>query len=411
MSEIIDNSRQRKELLKHMILQLHEGVAPETVKKQLQEVLKKMPYNDVVEVEQILINEGLPTEEVLRLCDVHSSVLEGSIDLSGAKPVPDGHPVDTFKKENIELKKYVDLFNKYYEQADIIKENEIEDYILKIRSIFNAVSDVDKHYRRKEYLLFPFLEKHNITGPPTVMWGKHDEIRVLIKGAIEMLSAEMKINKNELKSVLDIKIKPASNGVADMIMKEEEILLPMSMDTLSDTEWYEIYNQTNEIGYCLFDPQVEWKPAGIELKETAQAEAGNVKLSTGQFTVAELEALVNTLPLDITFIDKNDKVKFFSLGKERIFDRNRAILNRDVRQCHPPASVGIVEKIINDFKSGKESSAPFWINFKGMLVHIEYFAVRDKDGNYMGTIEITQNIKPFKEIEGEHRLLSYAKKP
>ena len=126
----------------------------------------------MVEVEQTLINEGLPTEEVLRLCDVHSSVLEGSIDLSAAKIIPNGHPADTFKKENIELKKLTDIANLYYEQADSLKEKEIDDYILKLRNIFNSLMDVDKHYKRKEYLLFPFLEKHNITGPPTVMWGK-----------------------------------------------------------------------------------------------------------------------------------------------------------------------------------------------------------------------------------------------
>jgi DUF438 domain-containing protein len=195
-----------------------------------------------------------------------------------------------------------------------------------------------------------------------------------------------------------------------MIMKEEEILLPMTMDQLTDSEWYDIYRQTNEIGYCLYDPQVEWKPLNLDVKEQISFRNETLQLPTGQLSVKELDAVFNTMPVDITFIDKDDKVKFFSLGKERIFDRNRAILNRDVRQCHPPASVKIVEKIIDDFKTGKENSAPFWINLKGKLIYIEYFAVRDKDGNYLGTIEITQDISHFKKLEGEQRLLSYSKK-
>ena len=165
---------QRKELLKHMILQLHEGVAPEEIKKRLVELLQKIPYGEVVEVEQELINEGLPESEVLRLCDVHSQALEGQIDLSEMKIVPPGHPVDTFKRENRELKNVAGKINELFE-----KSNELfgligaDAYLNKVKSLFNSLMDVDKHYRRKENLLFPFLENYGITGPPKIMWGKH----------------------------------------------------------------------------------------------------------------------------------------------------------------------------------------------------------------------------------------------
>ena len=164
MSELINNSKSRKELLKHLILQLHEGVAPGTVKKQMVDLMSKIPYGEVVEVEQELINEGLPEEEVLRLCDIHTEVLDGKIDLSGMLIVPPGHPVDTFKAENRELEKVAAQLLESFKLVDELFAREgAGGYTNKLKSLFNSLSDVDKHYRRKENLLFPFLEKHGIT--------------------------------------------------------------------------------------------------------------------------------------------------------------------------------------------------------------------------------------------------------
>jgi PAS domain S-box-containing protein len=115
------------------------------------------------------------------------------------------------------------------------------------------------------------------------------------------------------------------------------------------------------------------------------------------------------MPVDITFVDKNDQVKYFSQGKERIFDRNRAIIGRDVRMCHPPSSVHVVEKILNDFKSGNETTAAFWIQMQGRFIHIEYFALRDPDGNYLGVLEVSQDLTEKRSLQGEQRILSYAK--
>jgi DUF438 domain-containing protein len=122
-----------------------------------------------------------------------------------------------------------------------------------------------------------------------------------------------------------------------------------------------------------------------------------------------MEALFKTLPIDITFVDKDDKVKFFSLGADRIFTRNRAILGRDIRMCHPPSSVHVVDLILDDFKSGRENSASFWITMQGRFIYIEYFAMRGKDGEYLGTIEFTQDLTHLRKLEGEQRLLSYTK--
>jgi DUF438 domain-containing protein len=410
MSELINNSKKRKELLKHLILQLHNGEAPDQVRKRMIDILQSIPYDEVVEVEQELIAEGLPVEEVLKLCDIHSMVLDGHIDQSGAKPIPPGHPVDTFKKENIELGKVIYDLNELFEDAKSLTEEGLKQWLIDVHGKFNSLMDVDKHYLRKEYLVFPFLEKAGITGPPKVMWGKHDEIRALIKASIDAVHDHEGISLDELKTLINLVLRPAVNGVDDMIDKEEQILLPMCMDTLNDPDWWVVYEQTMEFGYCLYDPELEWRPENVEVSEVTFNAKNNIGLSTGHFSIPELEALFSTLPIDITFVDKDDKVKFFSLGPDRIFARNRAILGRDVRMCHPPSSVNVVEQILQDFKSGKENSAAFWINMKGKFIHIEYFALRGKEGEYLGTVEFTQDLTHLRSLEGEQRLLSYSKK-
>lgn len=408
MSEFINNSSKRKAELKRLILKLHDGESQETVRKELIEVLSQVPYGEVVEVEQELISEGLPEEEVLRLCDVHSEVLEGHIDLSGAKKVPEGHPIDIMLNENAELKKVTAGIRGVIKAIELTQDEELDKNILGLRALFNQLFDVDKHYQRKEYLVFPYLEKKGITGPPKVMWGKHDEIRDLIKGAIELLKVE-NITAKELLASSELILLPAVKGIDEMVVKEEEILFPMALDNIHDGDWYHIAKQSIEIGYCLHDPQTDWRPEGVteESINDIQQSGGHIQLPSGGFSVEELLAILNHLPVDMTFVDKNDKVKYFSQGKERVFQRNRAILNRDVRLCHPPASAHIVDKIIEDFKSGKQNRAPFWINMNGQMIHIEYFALRNDKGEYLGTLEVSHNVNVYRELKGEQRILSY----
>ena len=411
MSELINNSEERKKILKGLILDLHKGESAGLVRERLVEMLRNVPYGEVVEVEQELISEGSLTEkEVLKFCDLHTEALGGAIDLSGMKIVEPGHPVDTFRAENRALAEVVSELEEKWQQAENSGPEEVKDLIISLRDSFNKLMDVDKHYQKKENLLFPYLERYGVTGPPTVMWGKHDETRELLKGAIEALDSDEEVTPEELDILIKAVLKPAAESVNDMIGKEEEILLPMSLDKLTENEWYEIYRQTPEIGFCLYDPQIEWKPENVELSNTEESrENGKTTLPSGSLKNEELLAILNKLPVDLTFVDKEDKVKYFSQGEERIFSRNRAILNRDVKMCHPPSSVSVVEQILDDFKSGKQDRAPFWIQMKGQFIHIEYFALRDDEGNYLGTLEVSQNLTEKRNLEGEQRILSYGK--
>jgi len=409
MSKLANDQQQKKALLKHLIMQLHQGHSAAAIKKQLIQFLGKIPYKLVVETEQELIAEGLPTEEILKLCDVHGEALKGVVDLSSVKAVPLGHPVHTFQQENIALKKEISTIHKILDQIDqSIDPQDVYPLWSRLNLYFNNLLDVDKHYRRKENLVFPFLEKYGITGPPTVMWGKDDEIRKLLKAGIQVFQGVTAIGAEEAKAVSEWTIRPAITALEEMIYKEEEILFPMCLDTLTDMEWSEIEQQSREIGYCLFDPKEEWKPAEKAVSGTKELQTGKIHLQTGSIDIEELSAIFRFLPVDITFVDREDTVRFFSDNSKRIFERNRAVLGRKVQLCHPPASVHIVQKILDDFRSGQQDRAAFWINLQGKFIHIEYFALRNSKGDYLGTLEVTQDITNLRQLQGEQRLLNYS---
>jgi DUF438 domain-containing protein len=253
--------------------------------------------------------------------------------------------------------------------------------------------------------MFPYLEKYGITAPPKVMWGVDDEIRVGIKETRKFL-IDYTGNKEEVAAKLEETI----NKVIEMVFKEENILFPMALDTLIEDEWVKIMDESDEIGYCLAGPAGKWKPARVNVEPKDEEKLGDegskgyIKFETGILSAKEINGMFNNMPFDVTFIDKDDIVKYFTLGKERIFARTKAVIGRTVQNCHPPGSVHVVEKILEDFKSGKKDHEDFWIKMGNLYVYIRYFAVRDEDGTYLGTMEVTQNIQPIKELAGEKRL-------
>jgi hypothetical protein len=408
MSEIINNSRKRIDQIKDLLRDINQGKDVEKKKDNLKELMGSVPHGEVVAAEQELIAEGFPEEEIIKYCDLHSAALRGFINEEEKVTIPDGHPIDTFKKENLLINRRIEKLNLIEASLKKVENEDVSNHLIEVRNILIELTDIDKHYYRKENLLFPFLEKYNITGPPKVMWAKDDEVRGFLKSSIQSISDLEKISSSELLLLFETIFGAALKSVEEMIYKEERILFPMSLDTLTENDWYEIYEQSDEGGYCLFYPEVKWSPINLKDHEDKISENLNrIKLSTGSFTKEELESFFKTLPVDITFVDKDDKVRFFSEGTDRIFGRSKAIIGRQVQFCHPPSSVHIVEKILNDFKSNKENSAKFWINIHGKFVHIAYYAMRSENSEYLGTLEVTQNIQEYKTLEGERRILQY----
>ena len=408
MSEIINNREYRQKVLKELITELHNGKSIEEVKGRFEKLIEGIAPSEISEMEQALIMEGMPVEEIQRLCDVHAAVFKGSIEEIHRPQKPEdvpGHPVHTFKLENREIEKLIN--DKIKPHIEALRKSDTPENINVLLKDFKLLQEVDKHYLRKENLVFPYMEKYGITAPPKVMWGVDDEIRDQI---IEVINLLQSYNGN--RDAVAEKASDAANRVIEMIFKEENILFPMILDTLAEDEWLKIEEESAELGYCLTEQKGRWKPVRTNVEDKARnsgevpSNNGYVKFETGILTPEEINAIFNTLPVDITFVDKEGAVKYFTQGKERIFPRTKTVIGRHVTNCHPPASVHIVEKIVEDLKSGKKDNEDFWIRMGDKFVFIRYFAVRNEKGEFLGIMEFTQNIKPIQDITGEKRLLS-----
>ena len=409
MSEIIDDKSQRIKVLKEIIKKLHAGHPPEEVKQELTELVRQTDSTEIAAMEQELIAEGMPVEEVQAMCDLHSQVLRDLIVESSPLEIVPGHPIDTMRRENDALTELVAEMRGILAETKALKDDaDMTKLLERLRGHYNNLMDVEKHYQRKENLLFPCLERHGVTGPSKVMWGKDDEVRELLKAFGEALG-ETKAKSGEWKIVADTVVAPALDAVEEMVFKEKEILFPMSLKTLTEDDWGEIWSQSPEYGWCLVEPETDYKPPEPEAPEKVAEPGGSeaIMFNTGSLKFEQLRGLLRVLPVDLTFVDNQDRVAFFSEGEKRIFPRSKTIIGRKVQHCHPPKSVDTVERIINDFRTGTQDVAEFWIQSQGKFIYIRYFAVRDEDGQYLGTLEVTQDLTLLRKLEGERRLLSY----
>jgi DUF438 domain-containing protein len=261
---------------------------------------------------------------------------------------------------------------------------------------FKKLSTFEKHYILKENILFPVLEKY---WPDyrclKVMWSFHDDIRRNLKAIIRVLSGEWDLERfNRLSGDLFF-------NMLAVKFREEKILFPVILDSIPTREINKMLDDSLDLTY----PYI--KPKTMKKKAAGKRTHGEVKLDTGILSAKQIGLLFDHLPVDITFVDENNKVRYFSSPKTRVFPRAKSIIGRDVRNCHPPSSVHIVEEIIEEFRSGNQDKASFWIKMGEMFVLIQYFAVRDKQDNYCGVVEVSQEINEIRKLEGEQRLLDW----
>lgn len=407
MSEIFEKKEGKKQKIKEMIRKLHAGAKPEEVKEEFKEVLKGVGPEDIAKIEEELIKEGTPREEIQKLCDVHLAVFRESLEKE--KPLaPSGHPIHTLIEEHKILLRFADELRNIAQKvkqamdlASIGKEME------QLNHIVEHLKDSESHYVREENVLFPYLEKHGITQPPAIMWSEHNQIREIKKKLYEVVEQyKNNIDPYNFAKKLEEVVTSLGDMLQSHFYKENNILFPTALRVITEDEWIDIKEQFDELGYCCFTPETAKEPPEkAEIKGAEIPAEGQIVFETGSFSPEELAALLNTLPVDITFVGKDDTVRYFNQSKERVFPRTKAVIGRKVQLCHPQESLHKVEQILNDFKNNNRDVAEFWINLKGRLIYIRYFAVRDKNGGYLGCMEVTQDITDIKKIEGEKRLL------
>jgi hypothetical protein len=408
MGEYIRNKEQRQETLKGVIKRLHRGEPVEAVKADFAQLLNDVGPSEIAEIEQALIAEGLPEAEVKRLCDVHVAVFRESLDRQAPPQERPGHPIHTFRAENDAAEAVLGELERAI--AELEQEPDDPAHWERVATLLSILREYDKHYLRKENLLFPYLEKQGFAGPSSVMWAIHDDVRDEWKSLEPLLESGPGEDAVEVVAQIRNQYTWLAQTIRDMFYKEANILFPTALEKLSEDEWREIRAQEAEIGYSYVEPE-DWpvggQAAGGELAPESVSRAGQLPLDTGALMLEQINLLFGNLPLDITYVDVNDEVRFFSHGQERVFPRSPAVIGRKVQKCHPPQSVYRVQQILDAFRAGTRDVAEFWIQMHGRFVHIRYFALRDGGGSYQGTLEVVQDITALRELQGERRLVDW----
>jgi len=398
----------KKELLKKIIKNLHEGADPEKMKEKFRAVIKSITPTEIAKIEEELIREGMPQEEIRRLCDVHLAVFRETLEREKVL-APAGHPIHILMEEHKILLKLGDELKNVTREIGKGQDFEsVSEKMKQLSSILDHFKESESHYLREENVLFPHLEKHGVTQPPAIMWMEHDRIREIEKSLYSHIDARENMRFQDFAKQLERTSLELIEMLSSHFYKENNILFPTALKVIGKDEWKDIRRQFDDLGFCCFTPE----SATLVLEETealaSKSETeGIISFETGALSKKEIQAIFNTLPVDITFIDKEDTVRYFSQTKDRIFVRTKAIIGRKVQRCHPQKSVHIVNQILNAFKNGSRDVAEFWVNLEGRLIYIRYLPVRDEKGDYLGCLEVTQDITNIKKIEGEKRLLDW----
>lgn len=404
------NSTESKHAIKEIIKQLHEGKKPGELKDRFGEILREIGPTEIAQVEQELVKEGMPRDKIRKLCDVHLAVFKEALDKQEIQ-VETTHPIHVFLEEHTAIQRSLEELKELIQKAKIAENSEkITEEIRRLKIIAEQLMEAENHNTREENVLFSYLEKHGITEPPAVMWTEHNELKEKKKQLIKLLDTYNTLQfQNFTKQLEDIGgyvIETLSNHM----YKENKILYPAALRVMKEEEWREIRKQCDELGYCCFTPEhIHPKTATGEVEEEVlktPSKSGVIDFEAGSLTREEIEGLLNTLPVDITFVDASGHVRYFNKAEDRVFPRTKAIIGRKVQNCHPQKSVHIVSQVIDDLKNGKRKSADFWIDMNQRKIYIRYFPVRNQKGEYLGIIEATQDITDIKKIEGERRLLN-----
>lgn len=386
MSELIDNTKQRQARLKELILRLHNGDDVEEVTQIFKNEFKSVTGAEIAQMEYNLVQEGVSIEEIQNLCDIHASLFTGSVFQLHSDEITI-NPITEFEEEN---SSFYDALMSFKDDVKLAFDvNVLRKHVSSFQPTFDAIV---KHYEDKENILFPMLEKRGDFIIPKVMWGVDNKIRKSIKESLQLSNEDVSFKKLQSQLGKTIQL------IEDMISKENNVLFPMLLEKLNQAD-LKVIAQAREqhINETHYDPLPE---SNTEISDEA------LNMSMGYLTHEQVNAIFNTVPFDMTFVNAENKVTFVTQGKERIFERPISVINRSVDMCHPPQSVDIVMGIVDDLRSGRKDHEDFWINFRGKRVHIRYYAIRNEENEYLGTLEVTQDISEIQHLEGEKRLVN-----
>ena len=396
-------SKERQQALLKILHYIQDGGDFTEANKMFQESFDKVDVSEITAAERELIAQGLDPRKIQYLCNVHADVFKGNIKENAANPdfATPGHPVNTLKQENVVIKS---LVNDYLlPNLKKWEKDHSEQTLSKIKQALSDLATIGKHYARKETSFFPLMTKYGITAPPQVMWGVDDKIRRLIKEANNVVN-ENDVDPAKLRKIID----EVSHEVLEMIFKEEEIMVPMIDEVASPADWGNVKDEEKQIGYTLINPPMNWKPKE-EPKTAGPLSVDHlsslfINFKEGALNLEQLSAILDLLPFALTFVDENDKVAYFG-GGAAIFPHSKNAIGNSVFSCHTPESKPIVEKIFQDLHSGEKKVVTYWFKPKmlGRMLYLRYYAVHNKDGKYLGCLEVAEDITDIQKLSGQKK--------
>lgn len=398
----------RTEQLKNYLRRLGKGESLESVRADFVSRFSDVEAYEIMEAEQELMEEGVPLNEVQQLCDIHSALFHGATreeqianaeeevmasqqrawmkqmqeeeEAAEEKKDPKeikGHPLSTFTKENIVL---TSLIEDAFKRLDAHQE---------LGELFPQIRELSIHYAKKGDLLYPLLKtRYDITGPSEVMWTVDDEIR-------DELNQLAKTENHD--TSYEARLRAVLKRAQEMIYKEDNILFPICAENFTEEEWFTIYQDSKDYPVCFGVEKEVWdKAEANKVTKATDIKEGEVVLPSGHMTVAQLTAVLNTIPLEISFVDDKNINRYFNEG-HKVFKRPSMALDREVFTCHPPKIEPMVREILDSFRSGEKDSVDVWMNKNGRTYLVRYMAVHDKQKNYLGALEVVQDMEFARE--------------
>ena len=425
----------RIHILRDILLDLHHGASPESVQERFNASFSGVSAIEISLMEHELMNSdtGITFEDVMELCNVHANLFKDAVaGVDLAESDHPGHPVRVFKDENLALRAALirvrRLLDSYAESDESNSQGEISKGL---QRQLDLLGQFDRHYQRKEELFFPIMEAYGHDAPPKVMWGVDDQIRDLFELVRKAAAQLPQIDIQEVKEAFEA----FAHEFESMIFKEESILLMILLETFTQDDWLRIAAESPVYGYAIIRPSEKWQPQRVHFEAaspTQPAEQNQQIIDTpqGRFTiqftpneageqvnrttaqpfgngylsVEEANLILNHLPLEITFVNKEDIFQYYNdstPAQEMIFKRTPSQVGRHVELCHPPKLLPRVKKIFSALRSGKKDKFDMWFKSesRGQFVHVTYAAVRDAQGEFQGVLEYVQDIAPFRAID------------
>jgi PAS domain S-box-containing protein len=406
MSEFINNSNNRTRQLTRYAIRMLEGERGSELYEEYKDDIKFVTPRSVIAVVDELMKTGEEIDIVKRTVNKILNAFHEPIKKFGLASPEKNSLIYYLMAENeamqskmTELKTFVKLvFGQNDSQKALVENKRL------ILDKLNELKEFEKHYQKKENILFPHFEK--IVSDfrcVNVMWSMHDDARKSLNKMIDNLSSE-----KPMLNQFNVEMGKLFFSVLPVIFRDNYILYPVCLQNLSPEIQYEMLEESLDLGFSFIPlPILSENNAVGNFGSHASSpdKFGTIDLETGHMTVEQIVQLFNHLPVDITFVDENDEVVYFSNPKDRFFTRSKAIIGRKVQNCHPPESIDVVNKIVESFRAGLKDKESFWIQMKGRFILIQYFAVRNENGDYKGVVEVSQDISEIRKLDGERRLL------